>query len=73
MNKETKIYIAGHKCMVWSSIWRKLSSEGYTNLVGKSSKELDLTNQAAVNAFFDTEKPEVVIDAAARVGGIMAN
>jgi len=73
MNKETKIYIAGHKGMVGSSIWRKLSSEGYTNLVGKSSKELDLTNQAAVNAFFDTEKPEVVIDAAARVGGIMAN
>lgn len=73
MNKGTKIYIAGHKGMVGSSIWRKLSSEGYTNLVGKSSKELDLTNQAAVNVFFETEKPEVVIDAAARVGGIMAN
>lgn len=73
MNKETKIYIAGHKGMVGSSIWRKLSNEGYTNLVGKSSKELDLRDQNSVNDFFSTEKPSVVIDAAARVGGIMAN
>ena len=55
MNKETKIYIAGHKGMVGSSIWRKLSSEGYTNLVGKSSKELDLRDQNSVNDFFSTE------------------
>lgn len=73
MNKETKIYIAGHNGMVGSAIWRKLSGDGYTNLVGRNSKELDLRNQLEVNKFFETEKPKVVIDAAARVGGIMAN
>ncbi|WP_029035335.1 GDP-L-fucose synthase family protein [Salinimicrobium terrae] len=73
MNKETKIYIAGHRGMVGSAIWRKLEKEGYTNLIGRTSKELDLRNQQAVNTFFDTEAPEVVIDAAARVGGILAN
>jgi GDP-L-fucose synthase len=73
MNKEIKIYIAGHNGMVGSAIWRKLSSDGYTNLIGRSSKELDLRNQAAVTVFFETEKPSIVIDAAARVGGIMAN
>jgi len=73
MNKSTNIYIAGHRGMVGSAIWRKLEAEGYTNLIGKTSSELDLRNQAAVAEFFETEKPEVVIDAAARVGGIMAN
>ncbi|MFV9483984.1 GDP-L-fucose synthase family protein [Christiangramia sp. ASW11-125] len=65
--------MAGHRGMVGSAIWRKLEAEGYTNLIGKTSSELDLRNQAAVAEFFETEKPEVVIDAAARVGGIMAN
>ena len=73
MNKNIKIYIAGNKGMVGSAIWRKLEAEGYSNLIGRTSSELDLRNQQAVNAFFDTEAPEVVIDAAARVGGILAN
>ncbi|EKB49134.1 GDP-L-fucose synthase family protein [Cecembia lonarensis] len=68
-----KIYIAGHKGMVGSAIWRRLEYIGYTNLVGRSSKELDLRNQAAVQELFTREKPDVVIDAAARVGGILAN
>lgn len=59
--------------MVGSAIWRKLKAEGYINLIGRTSIELDLRNQAAVKKFFETEKPEVVIDAAARVGGILAN
>ncbi|TFV97920.1 GDP-L-fucose synthase [Algoriphagus kandeliae] len=59
--------------MVGSAIWRKLEAEGYTNLIGKTSAELDLRNQAAVQDFFKAEKPELVIDAAARVGGILAN
>ncbi len=73
MNKNTKIYIAGHRGMVGSAIWRVLESKGYTNLIGKTSKELDLRNQLDVISFFENEKPEVVIDAAARVGGILAN
>lgn len=73
MKKDLKIYIAGHRGMVGSAIWRSLDSKGYTNLIGKTSKELDLRNQAAVQEFFKTEKPDMVIDAAARVGGIMAN
>lgn len=73
MNKQTKIYIAGHRGMVGSAIWRKLEAEGYTNLVGRTSSELDLRKQQAVADFFETEKPEVVMDAAARVGGILAN
>jgi len=73
MNKSSKIYIAGHKGMVGSAIWDALKSKGYENLVGKSSKELDLRNQAAVTEFFAIEQPDVVIDAAARVGGILAN
>lgn len=72
-NKEAKIYIAGHNGMVGSAIWRQLETQGYTNLIGKSSKELDLRDQNAVNDFFEIEKPSVVIDAAARVGGILAN
>jgi len=59
--------------MVGSAIWRNLEAKGYTNLVGKTSSELDLRNQAAVNEFYQKEKPEVVIDAAAKVGGILAN
>ena len=73
MDKRIKIYIAGHKGMVGSAIWRELEAEGYTNLIGKTSKELDLRNQQDVTNFFESEKPEVVIDAAARVGGILAN
>ena len=73
MQKYTKIYIAGHNGMVGSAIWRALSAKGYTNLVGVSSKELDLKNQQEVQNFFAKEKPEVVIDAAAKVGGILAN
>jgi GDP-L-fucose synthase len=68
-----KIYIAGHRGMVGSAIWRALEAKGFKNLIGKTSKELDLRNQQEVNRFFDTEKPDVVIDAAARVGGILAN
>lgn len=73
LTKDTKIYIAGHRGMVGSAVWRALSAEGFTNLMGRSSKELDLRNQAEVNAFFAQEKPGVVIDAAAKVGGILAN
>ena len=73
LTKDTKIYIAGHRGMVGSAVWRALSAEGYTNLIGRTSKELDLRNQAEVNAFFAQEKPGVVIDAAAKVGGILAN
>jgi len=73
MNKNTKIYIAGHKGMVGSAIWRILSDQGFTNLIGVSSKELDLRNQQAVQDFIAKENPEVIIDAAARVGGILAN
>ena len=73
MNKESKIYIAGHRGMVGSAIWRNLTSKGYTHLIGKTSKELDLRNQADVDLFFQEEKPEIVIDAAAKVGGILAN
>ena len=73
ITKESKIYIAGHRGMVGSAIWRQLEGIGYTNLIGKTSKELDLRNQSQVNSFFEKEKPDVVIDAAARVGGILAN
>ncbi len=73
MNKTSKIYVAGHTGMVGGAIWSALKAAGYDNLVGKSSKELDLRNQNAVLEFFANEKPEIVIDAAARVGGILAN
>jgi GDP-L-fucose synthase len=73
MNKNTKIYIAGHNGMVGSAIWRTLTEKGFSNLIGVSSKELDLKNQQAVRDFISEEKPEVIIDAAARVGGILAN
>ena len=73
MNIDNKIYIAGHKGMVGSAIWRNLTAKGYTNLLGVSSSKLDLRNQQAVNNFIIDEKPKVIIDAAARVGGILAN
>ena len=73
MKKDSKIYIAGHNGMVGSAICRNLTAKGYTNIIGKTSRELDLRDQKAVNEFFLTEKPEIVIDAAARVGGILAN
>ena len=73
IKKDTKIYIAGHRGMVGSAVWRALEKRGYTNLVAKTSVELDLRNQQAVNDFYANEKPQVVIDAAARVGGILAN
>ena len=73
INKHTKIYIAGHNGMVGSAITRKLQSEGYENLVTRSFEELNLTRQEQVEQFFEEEKPEVVIIAAAKVGGILAN
>jgi GDP-L-fucose synthase len=73
MNKSTKIYIAGHRGMVGSAVWRALEKKGYTNLIGKTRRELDLKNQQSVLDFFNKEKPNVIIDAAARVGGILAN
>lgn len=73
VSKSDKIFIAGHRGMVGSAVWQALRQSGYTRLLGRSSRELDLRNQAAVLAFFESEKPAVVIDAAARVGGILAN
>ena len=73
ISKNTKIYIAGHRGMVGSAIVRALEEKGYYNLICKTREELDLRNQAQVDAFFDLEKPNVVIDAAAKVGGILAN
>ena len=73
IKKSDKIYIAGHRGMVGSACWRALEAEGYTNLVGKTSKELDLRDQKAVEDFIRAEKPVAIIDAAAKVGGILAN
>ena len=73
LSKNSKIYIAGHRGMVGSACWRIIERAGYQNLIGKSSGELDLRNQQAVNEFIKAEQPIVVIDAAARVGGILAN
>jgi GDP-L-fucose synthase len=73
IKKSDKIYIAGHRGMVGSACWRALEVEGYTNLVGKTSKELDLRSQRAVEEFIRAEKPLAIIDAAAKVGGILAN
>lgn len=73
MELESKIYIAGHRGMVGSAIHRGLQAKGFTNIITRSSKELDLRNQAAVARFFETEKPEYVFLAAAKVGGILAN
>ena len=73
MNKDSKIYIAGHHGLVGSAIWNNLKARGYNNLVGRTHKELDLTDQLAVRKFFDEERPDAVVLAAAFVGGIMAN
>ena len=73
MDKNKKIYIAGHNGMVGSALWKYLEAQGYLNILGKSRNELDLTNQNQTNEFFKKNKPDVVINAAAKVGGIMAN
>lgn len=73
LDKGAKIYVAGHKGLVGSAIWNNLLKRGYTNLVGRSHSELDLTDQLAVRKFFDEERPDAVVLAAAFVGGIMAN
>ena len=73
LEKNAKIYVAGHNGLVGSAIWNNLKSRGYNNLIGRSHKELDLTDQVAVRQFFDEEKPDAVVLAAAFVGGIMAN
>jgi GDP-L-fucose synthase len=73
MDTNRKIYIAGHRGMVGSAVWRALEKKGYSNLIGRTSKELDLKNQQAVLDFLQKEKPVAIIDAAARVGGILAN
>ena len=73
MNKESKIYVAGHNGMVGSACWRLLEKQGYQSLIGKNSNELDLRNQEDVFNFFKNEKPDIVIDAAAKVGGIWTN
>ncbi len=73
LSKESKIYVAGHNGLVGSAIWKNLKERGYNNLIGRSHKELDLTNQQEVRKFFEQEKPDAVVLAAAFVGGIMAN
>ena len=73
LGKDSKIYVAGHHGLVGSAIWNNLEKRGYTNLVGRSHRDLDLTDQLAVRRFFDEEHPEAVVLAAAFVGGIMAN
>lgn len=73
LDKNTKIFVAGHHGLVGSAIWNNLKARGYNNLVGKSHRELDLTDQYAVKKFFDKEQPGAVVFAAALVGGIMAN
>lgn len=73
MNKSDKIYVAGHRGLVGSAIVRNLKAKGYENVIGRTHKELDLTNQADVKRFFETESPDIVVLAAAKVGGINAN
>ena len=73
MDKNAKIYIAGHHGLVGSAIWNNLKARGYENLVGRSHKELDLLDPVQVKKFFDEEQPDAVVLAAAHVGGIMAN
>ena len=73
LSKDSKIYVAGHRGLVGSAIWNNLKSRGYQNLIGRSHQELDLTDQVAVKHFFDEERPDAVVLAAAFVGGIMAN
>ena len=73
LKKDSKIFVAGHRGLVGSAIWNNLKSRGYNNLIGRSHAELDLTEQLAVKQFFDTQRPDAVVLAAAFVGGIMAN
>ena len=73
LGKESKIYVAGHRGLVGSAIWNNLKKRGYNNLIGRTHSELDLTDQLAVRRFFDEERPDAVVLAAAFVGGIMAN
>lgn len=73
MNKTDKIYVAGHRGLVGSAIVRNLKSKGYTNIIGRTHQELELTDQAAIREFFEEERPDVVVLAAAKVGGINAN
>ena len=73
MDKQDKIYVAGHRGLVGSAIVRNLKSKGYNNIIGKTHAELDLTNQQAVREYFEQEKPDIVVLAAAKVGGINAN
>ncbi|MGW9629783.1 GDP-L-fucose synthase family protein [Agromyces sp. NPDC055520] len=73
LDRSSKIYIAGHRGLVGGAIWRRLEHEGFTSLIGRTSAQLDLRDRGAVFDFFAAERPDVVIDAAARVGGIMAN
>jgi GDP-L-fucose synthase len=73
LDKNAKIFVAGHRGLVGSAIWRNLQNRGYTNLIGRTHRELDLTDQLAVKRFFDEENPDAVVLAAAFVGGIMAN
>jgi len=73
MKKDSKIYVAGHLGLVGSALWKNLQSKGYTNLIGRTLEELDLMDTNAVNGFFEMERPEFVILAAAKVGGIVAN
>ena len=73
MKQDAKIYVAGHRGLVGSAIWRNLQRRGYTNLIGRTHAELDLTDAVAVRQFFDHERPEYVFLCAAHVGGIMAN
>ncbi len=73
MTSTSKIYVAGHRGMVGSAIWRALERQGFTNLIGRTRAELDLLDPTAANAFYAAEKPDYVFDAAAKVGGIHAN
>ena len=73
MNKTDKIYVAGHRGLVGSAIVRNLKAKGYTNIIGRTHQELELTDQVAVRAFFEKERPDVVVLAAAKVGVINAN
>jgi GDP-L-fucose synthase len=73
ISKASKIYIAGHRGMVGSAVWRALEAKGYTHIIGRTSSELDLRNQQAVIDFIEAEQPAIIIDSAAKVGGILAN
>lgn len=73
LDRSAKIYVAGHRGLVGSAIWRRLETEGFTNIIGRTSSDLDLKDRGAVFDFFETEKPEYVVLAAAKVGGILAN